>query len=88
MWSVVAPVHLSQSRSADAMNSGQLSLLKCFGTPRTWNNSASTSTTSSARRLRATASAKHSRVYSSTNDNYFSVRPFSVRSKMKSQAHT
>lgn len=60
----------------------------CRGTPRIANSSSSVSITSSLVMPRSSFKAKHSRVYSSTNDSQFSWLPLAFRSNTKSQHHT
>ena len=70
--------------TASAMNSGPLSERIYPGTPRSMNNSASISMTSTDLSLRATRMARHSRVNSSTRLSMRCLRPSWVRSSTKS----
>ena len=75
-------------RTSFAVNSGPLSDLRYSGGPCRTNRSASTSSTSCERILRATTIARHSLVCSSSTVSSFSARPSCVLEATKSYDQT
>jgi len=74
----------SHPRTFSATNSGPLSERMWAGKPRVMNSCISRSSTSSLFSFRATAIARHSRLYSSMIVSRRKARPSRVRSIMKS----
>ncbi len=84
MNSVRTPIRPSQARTTLAVNSPPLSERMWSGGPRSTKRSVSTRSTSSEVSLRATAMARHSRVYSSMAVSMRKGRPSCVRSCTRS----
>ena len=88
MYSASMPASFRKLRIVLAMNSGPLSLRMCFGTPRVLNMLTKMSRKSSDVIERATSSATHSHVHSSTIVSQRSDRPRSSLSCTKSMHQT
>ena len=82
------PCMRHQSRRAHAMSSGPLSILRRSGAPRCEARRSTTAATPSASMLRATCTARASRVSSSTVLSSLIRRPSAVSSNWKSNADT